>query len=377
MPNKIVEGSLLSDEVIHEIVAYGTKALIVSGKSMVKMGYVQALMAKLKDNGLDSVVFSEVMGEPTDIICSQGVNVYKNEQCDMIIGFGGGSVIDTMKAIAVISASNQSISDFKNQDITCETCPMVAIPTTAGTGSEATKFTIITDTKENVKMLLKGESLMPDFAIIDPFYTLSTSKKVTAYTGLDALCHAIEAFTSKKAQELSSTYAKSAIKRIFNYLPTVYKDGKNLEARRQMQIAALEAGIAFNNSSVTIIHGMSRPIGALFHISHGLSNAILMKDCIEFAISGDYERFAAVSQLVCSVDNSYSDKEASEMLVKRIQDLLIELEIPTLNQLGVDENEFIKYIPKMTKDALDSSSPSNTIRQVTPQDIESIYRKII
>src|SRR5699024_773827 len=145
------------------------------------------------------------------------------------------------------------------------------IPTTAGTGSEATQFTIITDTKNNVKMLLKGESFMPDLAVIDPAYTMTAPPGVTAATGLEALTRAIEAYTSRNAQPLTDIFAVSAVRRIFANLPAACEDGSNLVARKEMSLAALEAGIAFNNSSVTIVHGMSRPIGALFHVPHGTS----------------------------------------------------------------------------------------------------------
>ena len=165
---------------------------------------------------------------------------------------------------------------------------MIAIPTTAGTGSEATMFTIITDTANNVKMLLKGACLIPDLAIIDPVFSISTPKSVTTSTGVDALCHAIEAYTSRKAQPFSDIFALSAIKRIFSNLPIVYEEPDNLEARKEMALAATEAGIAFNNSSVTLVHGMSRPIGALFHVPHGLSNAMLLERCMYFVLRCRY-----------------------------------------------------------------------------------------
>ena len=253
---------------------------------------------------------------------------------------------------------------------------MAAIPTTAGTGSEATQFTIITDTKKDIKMLLKGKVLMPDLAIIDPQFTMTAPPKITAATGLDALCHCVEAYTSRKAQTLSDTFAVSAVKRIFKYLPVAYKDGKNEEARVQMSVAALEAGIAFNNASVTIIHGMSRPIGALFHVAHGLSNAMLLKECLTFALPGAYDRFGALGRDIGVADAADSDQEAAEKFLKAVESLVNELDTPTLEQFGINKEEFFNVIDKMAHDAMDSGSPQNTMRDVTEEEVKEIYRKL-
>ena len=174
---------------------------------------------------------------------NKGLELYKENGCDFLVALGGGSPIDSMKAIAALVANGGNISDYMGKIIGGELPTTVAIPTTAGTGSEATQFTIITDTQNDVKMLLKGAVLMPDYAIIDPQFTMTAPPKITAATGLDALTHAAEAYTSKLAQPLSDTFALSAIKRIFKYLPVAFHDGKNVEAREQMSIAALEAGM--------------------------------------------------------------------------------------------------------------------------------------
>ena len=253
---------------------------------------------------------------------------------------------------------------------------MVAIPTTAGTGSEATQFTIINDTGNNVKMLLKGPCLIPQLAIIDPQFTMTAPPKVTAATGLDALCHAMEAYTSRKAQTLADTFAVSAVKRIFKYLPIAFHDGANEEARIQMSVAALEAGISFTNASVTIIHGMSRPIGALFHIAHGLSNAMLMKECLTFALEGAYDRFGDLGRAIGVASDADSDKAASEKFLDAAIALTEELETPTLAQYGIDRDAFFKVIDKMAHDAMESGSPQNTRKNVTEEDVKAVYRKL-
>ena len=198
--------------------------------------------------------------------------------------------MDSMKAIGAVVSNGGSICDYMGKTIEHELPPTCTIPTTAGTGSEATKVSIITNTKTGVKMLLNDPKLMAKLAVIDPVFTLTAPPAVTAATGVDALTHAIEAYTSVKAFSMSDIYALSAVKRIFSNLYEVYINGTNVEARKEMAIAALEAGIAFSNASVTIVHGMSRPIGALFHVPHGLSNAMLLNVCLDFIKPGAESR---------------------------------------------------------------------------------------
>lgn len=253
---------------------------------------------------------------------------------------------------------------------------LVLIPTTAGTGSEATKFSIITDTKNNVKMLLKGEALLPDLAIIDYKFSMTSPKSVTAATGMDALTHAVEAYTSKKANPLTDTYALSAIKRIFTYLPIAYKDGENKKAREEMALAAYEAGVCINNSSVTLVHGMSRPIGALFHVAHGISNAMLIKECLSYVIDGSYKKFAKIARVINEDNDKLNDKEASEEFINELDKICSICEIPTLKEYGINKDEFYKVIDKMAGDAMNSGSPSNTIKDISKQDLINIYEKL-
>lgn len=376
VPGQIISGSGALDMAEEALKGLGKKALIVTDKVMIQLGNCAKVEAALKNQGVDYAIYSEIVGEPTDTMIENGLNLYKEEGCDFLVALGGGSPIDSMKAIGSLAVNGGNISDYMGKVIDVEMPPMVAIPTTAGTGSEATQFTIITDTKKNIKMLLKGKVLMPSLAIIDPQFTMTAPPKITAATGLDALCHAVEAYTSRKAQTLSDTFAMSAVKRIFKYLPVAFKDGQNEEARVQMSVAALEAGIAFNNASVTIIHGMSRPIGALFHVAHGLSNAMLLKECLTFALEGAYDRFAELGRAVGVAAESDSDKEASEKFLAAVESITKELETPTLAEFGIDKDEFFKVIDKMAFDAMDSGSPQNTMREVTEEDVKQIYRNL-
>lgn len=376
VPGKIISGSGALEAAESSLKAFGKKALIVTDKVMIDLGNCAKVETALKNEGVDYVIYSEITGEPTDVMIDGGVKVYKENGCDFIVALGGGSPIDSMKAIASLIENGGSISDYMGKVIDVPVPPMVAIPTTAGTGSEATQFTIITDTKKDIKMLLKGAVLMPTLAIIDPQFTMTAPPKITAATGLDALCHAVEAYTSRKAQTLSDTFAVSAVKRIFKFLPVAFRDGKNEEARVEMSVAALEAGIAFNNASVTIIHGMSRPIGALFHVAHGLSNAMLMKECLKFALPGAYSRFADLGRAIGAAKAEDGDEEAAEKFLKEIENITKVLETPTLEEYGIDREKFFSVIDKMSFDAMASGSPQNTMRDVTEEDVKQIYRNL-
>lgn len=376
VPNVILSGEGAVNDIGNYLKEKGNKALLVTDKFMVQFGNAKKVTDALDKCKIKYTVYDGVNGEPTDEMVMKGVDVYKENNCDFLIGLGGGSPIDTAKAIGFMSVSNGKISDYMHQNIDIDVPYLVAIPTTAGTGSEATQFTIITDTKNNVKMLLSGLAILPKLAIIDPDFTLTAPVKVTVATGLDALCHAIEAYTSRKAQPLSDIFALSAIAKIHENLPLCFADGKNIQARMKMSLAATEAGIAFNNSSVTIIHGMSRPIGALFHIAHGLSNAVLLIVCMKFAIKENKERFAEIARTMGVVGNNANIDEAVQAFITELEDFCKALKVPGLSELGVDKEIFLNNLDKMASDALDSGSPANTMRQPTKEDIIKIYKKL-
>lgn len=376
VPKNIVSGKGAVEEAGMYMKELGRKALIVTDNIMVNIGNVSKLTKVLDSVGVQYEIYSDVNREPTDTIVDKGIELYKSNKCDFLIAIGGGSPIDAMKAIGAMITNPGQITDYMGKIIKNSTPPLVAIPTTAGTGSEATQFTIISDTKNNVKMLLIGPTLIPTLAVVDPELTMTSPANVTAATGIDALTHAVEAYTSRKAQPLSDTFALSAIKRIFANLRQASADGKNFEARNEMSLGALEAGIAFNNSSVTIVHGMSRPIGALFHVPHGMSNAVLIGECLEFAIEGASERFANIAKVIGIYEEGMTDMEAAKELVEEIKKLCKDIQIPTLKDYGINEEEFFKSIDKMAEDALASGSPANTIKQPNKQDVVDIYKKI-
>lgn len=376
IPNHTVVGTNVLGEAAALLKKMGNKAFIVTGRHVAVSYMMKQLTALLDENGIDCVIFDGITGEPTDTMIEKGVEMLKSSGCDFIIGIGGGSPLDSAKAIAAMAVNEGSIADYNGKEITGEILPLAAIPTTAGTGSEATKFTVITDSEKGIKMLLKGDVLVPKLAIVDSSFTVGAPKSVTSATGLDALTHAVEAYTSRKAFSMTDTLAVSAVKRIMKYLPIVYREPDNSLAREQMSIAALEAGICINNSSVTIVHGMSRPIGALFHVPHGMSNAMLLKECLSFAVSGAYEKFANLGRETGVASDSDSDETAAEKFIDSLQNICDVCEIPTLEQYGIDRDEYYSKISKMATDAVASGSPANTVKEVTVDDCIEIYKKL-
>ncbi len=376
LPEQTIMGFDALKESEASLKGFGKKALIVTGKNVTRSGAVQTLMEALSNCKINSELYNDITGEPTVEMIEAGVKRYKEAGCDFIIAIGGGSPLDSAKAIAAMSVLEGRISDYMGKEIDGKFPPMVLIPTTAGTGSEATKFTIITDTDKNVKMLLKGDALLPDLAIVDSRFTLTAPPQVTAATGMDALTHAVEAYTSRKGNPLTDMFALSAIKRIFTYLPEAYDDGNNQTAREELAIAAYEAGVCINNASVTLVHGMSRPIGALFHVPHGISNAMLIKECLSYVMDGCYERFSAIAGAIGATNIGADHKEGAEVFIKKLSELCIHLKIPSLKEYGISKDEFDRVKDKMAQDAMVSGSPSNTIKAVTKEDLLNIYNRL-
>lgn len=354
----------------------GTKALVVTDASMVKLNNVKKLTDVLEEIQVQYEVYSDVNCEPTNQMVDEGIGLYKDTGCDFLIGIGGGSPLDTMKAIGAVIGNGGDVCDYVGRPLENPMPPTVCIPTTAGTGTEASKASVITNTKTNVKMLLNDPKLIADLAIVDPEFTLTAPPSVTAATGIDALTHAIESYLSKKSFMMSDIYAVSAIKRIFTNLYEAYINGGNIHARNQMAVASLEAGISFTNSSVTLVHGMSRPIGALFHVPHGLSNAMLLCKCLEFILPCVVDRLSVLAREIGCYQVGMSDMDAAKAFVEETKKLCSKLNIQTLAEYGIDRSEFFSSIDKMATDAIASGSPGNTRIPPAKEDLVQIYQSL-
>jgi alcohol dehydrogenase len=374
-PPTIQFGQGAAGEIGREAARRGAaKALLVTDQALKSAGVIDPVVASLQDAGLEAVVYDGVNAEPTLAHVDEGLSILREQGCDLLVACGGGSPIDAAKAIGVLALNDGQVVDFMGIDkIPNPGLPVLAVPTTAGTGSEATMVTIITDTDRDVKMLIMSPHLMPEAAVVDPLLTLKCPRGITASTGLDALTHAIEAYVSVKAQPMTDVLALSAVELLNRFLPRAWANPDDLEARTQTHLGALKAGMAFSNSSVALIHGMSRPIGANFHIAHGVSNAALLGVVTEFSLIGAPERYARLAEAMDVPTAGLSTLEAARRCSQRTTELIELLRIPSLSQLGVTRDKLEPVVDKMAEDAIASGSPGNNPRKATKQEIVELY----
>jgi alcohol dehydrogenase class IV len=300
---------------------------------------------------------------------------------DCLIGFGGGSPIDTAKAMSILAAGAKGgmtkMRDYKAPFAADKgALPIIAIPTTAGTGSECTRFTVITDTERDEKMLIAGLGALPLAALVDYELTYSVPPRTTADTGVDSLTHALEAYVSKRANPLSDALALSAMALIGAHIRTAYAEPRNAAAREAMMLGATEAGLAFSNSSVALVHGMSRPIGAHFHVPHGLSNAMLLPAITRFSVAGAEVRYAQASRQIGFAALTDSDATAAAKLVTGLEALNKDLSVPTPADYGINEATWNGKMALMAEQALASGSPGNNPRVPTAEEIVGLYREV-
>ncbi|GLV74411.1 iron-containing alcohol dehydrogenase [Streptomyces hygroscopicus] len=353
------------------------RPLVVTDRFLLDTGPARRVMTILEAQGMTPRLFHETVPDPTTDSLKAAVAAAGEHGCDAVIGLGGGSPMDTAKAVALLVAQGGAMADYKapvrNDG---PALPIIAVPTTAGSGSEATQFTIITDSVSQEKMLCAGRSFLPAAAIVDYELTLSMPARLTADTGIDALTHAIEAYVSKKATPLTDGLCLTAISSIGRHLRRVHADGSDAEARAAMMVAATQAGIAFSNSSVALVHGMSRPIGAHFQVAHGLSNAMLLVAVTEFSISAATARYADCARALGLADSGHDDGAAARRLVAGLTDLCRDLGVPTPREYGIDHEAWHRLIPVMARQALASGSPANNPRVPSAEDIERLYTSI-
>ena len=353
------------------------RPLIVTDKMMVQLGYVARIQESLTALGIHSDVFDDTVPEPTVSSIQAGVEMVRNGSYDSIIAVGGGSPIDSAKAISILGKYGGVMRDYKFPRVVSEPgLPIIAIPTTAGTGSEATRVTIITDETNDEKMLCVGIGFMPTAALVDYELTLSLPARTTADTGIDALTHAMEAYVSKKASPYSDTQAIAAMKLLAPNLRRAFHDGSDRDAREAMMLGSTLAGVAFSNASVALVHGMSRPIGAFYHVPHGLSNAMLLPAVTEYSIPAAPERYADCARAMGVAEVSDSDKQANAKLMTELYAINEELQVPTPEQFGISREHFFGNLEIMAEQAIGSGSPGNNPRVPSADDIIQIYKKL-
>ncbi len=370
--NKLITGSDALKSLEGEVQNLGIKKpLIVTDEILQKVGVVKTVETELKDYEVG--IYNRVKPEPEIELVEDCVNEIKNGQYDGLIAVGGGSAIDIAKAAAVLYTNNVPIEELFGTDNVQEPgLPVIAIPTTAGTGSEVTNISILSDKKEQLKKGIVSPYLLPDVALVSPEMTMTMPKSVTAASGIDALVHAIEAFISVNASPITDALALKAIKMITIYLPKAYANPNDLKAREEMVTASLMAGMAFGNAGVGAVHALAYPLGGRFNIPHGVSNALLLPYVMEWNKISNLEKFKEIAQAMGVDTRDLSDDEASDKAIEAMQRLSTYVEIPTsLQEFGITE----EVIPHMADDASKITRLlNNNPRLFDVKDIEKIYR---
>lgn len=352
-----------------------SRPLIVTDANLVKLGHVQTVTDVLDAANTAWTVFDDVVEDPTDTCVEAGLSAFRGGDFDCIIGLGGGSPMDTAKAISFMSVNPGHVRDYKapRQIDRCGP-PVILIPTTGGTGSELTRWCVITDTKLTEKYNLSGLACVATAALIDWTFTITKPWRITADTAVDSLTHAIEAFVSRKAFPYADAFALAAIPAIAKHVRTACAAPDNAEARGALMLAASQAGMAFSNASVALVHGMSRPIGAHFHVAHGLSNAMLLPEITKFSISAAEARYATCARVMGWADDRDNDAAACEKLVENLMLLNADLKVPSPSNLGHEASSDMFKL--MASQALSSGSPQNNPRVPTSEEIVQLYQNI-
>lgn len=351
--------------------------LLITGPVVIKYGYLQRVTDTLESQGINFGVFSDVPADPTTDTVAAALQVLGEADYDCVVGLGGGSPLDTAKALSLLGARGGEIRDYAVPvNNAMPELPIIAIPTTAGTGSEATKVTIITDSVNGEKMLCMGRAFMPVAALIDHQMTTTMPYRLTADTGIDSITHAIEAYVSRRAGPFSDALALAAMKLIFKNIRAACDQPNDADAREAMMLGTTQAGMAFSNASVALVHGMSRPLGAHFHVPHGLSNAMLLPAVTAFSIPNAVSRYADCARQMEMAPAGTDDDTASRILLEELQRLNLDLGVPSPEDYGIDRADYMALIPTMAEQAIASGSPSNNPKIPTLDELGCLYRQV-
>lgn len=350
-------------------------AFVVSDPHVLAREDVQQVLDSFREAGLMVSVHDRIVAEPTVRMVEAALVEYRRTGADVVVGIGGGSPMDVAKSVAVLANNDGPLPAYEGiERIPRPHAPLVCIAATAGTGSEVTRYVAVTDEARDRKMLITSWHLLPDVAVADPCLTLGLPAKVTVSTGVDALTHAMEAYVSKRVQPLSEPLALSAIQRVGRSLRTAYAEPHNLAARADMSLAALEAGIAFCNASVALVHGMARPLGAYFGVPHGLANAVLLARVTEYSAPGAPERYRAIAAALGEPVAGLSPEAGARAAVAAVDRLCANLDVPRLGGLGMTRARFQEVVGRMAADAVASGSPGNNPRLASADDIVALYQ---
>ncbi len=377
MPRTVLAGVGAAERVGEEAARLGgTRALVITDQGVLKSGWVDKTMERLQQAGLTTRLFAEVMAEPNMDFLNDTAERVRPDGSDLVVGIGGGSSLDTGKMVAAILANGGKVQDYFGIDqIPVRGLPMVMLPTTAGTGSEVTPNAIFTDTVARLKKGVVSPFLLPDVAIADPHLTLSCPPSVTAATGMDALTHAIESYTSVKATPLTDVYAVEAIRLIGRSLRTAVFRGSDLRARTEMALGSMMAGVSLANAGVGAVHALAYPVGGKFGVPHGVSNSQLMPYVMEYNVLGNIRKFAEVARLMGEPVGGLSTREAAQVVVTATRRLGEDIGIPMrLSHFKVTADA----IPEMSQQAFNNRRlMDNNPRALSLDEVRAIYEKAL
>ena len=335
-------GTILKDEMGFN------KVFIATDKGIVSTGIIDKIKSGLDQGGIDYIVYDELIPDPTIEVVDEAAEVLRKSGADVVLAVGGGSPIDTAKAMCMLQTHEGSVREYLfggSKQVTKEIMPLVCIPTTAGTGSEMTAASVITNNQEKTKVSVTHENLIPKMAFIDPDLQMGMPPFITATTGMDALTHAIESYVSLNAEPISDAMGIAAIKMISDNIRLAVANGNNKEARTNMAIASTIAGVAFMNGGLGVVHGIAQTIGAVAHVAHGVAYSLLLPYCMERNVVGNLEKFKNIAVAMGENVDGLSERDAAQAAIKAVFQLAEDLKVPMkLKDVGVTREMFPEII---------------------------------
>ncbi|WP_054797426.1 MULTISPECIES: iron-containing alcohol dehydrogenase [unclassified Paenibacillus] len=373
MTPEIIFGTNALSQIGESLLRLGAKKVfVVSDKGVLNSGWVELAVRYLKECKLDYCLWTELTPNPKDYEVEKGVRTYMESGCNSVVGIGGGSAIDAAKSVALLATNSGTIQQYEGVDlVTRPLPPMVMVPTTAGSGSEVSQFSIIRNSKHKVKMTIISKSLIPDIAIIDPQTLMTKDARLTAHTGMDVLSHAIESYISLAATPMTEGYSLQAIRLIANYLRPSVASQHNREAKEAMAMASLQAGIAFSNSILGAVHAMSHQLGGLLDLPHGEVNSILLPYVLEYNLISCPEKFKNISEAFGENVDGLSLTAAARKAIGAVKELAGDLGISdSLSSLNLKEEQ----IDFMSHNAVHDACMTTNPRDMKAADVKMLFR---
>lgn len=355
----------------------GSKVFLIADKILMETGALDGVFESFEKANMEYILYTDIVPEPPVKVVDEVANAMRHLSCDICVAIGGGSTIDTAKAVCMLQTHEGSIKDYLfggSKTVTNPCVPLICIPTTAGTGAEVTAASVIDDTEKKVKLSVTHENLIPDLALLDPTLQLSLPPFVTATTGMDALTHAIESYTTLNANLVGDAYAFQAMQLISSNLRTAVSNGSNMTARGNMVVASFLAGVSLLNCNVSVVHGIAQSIGGIAHVPHGLANALILPYAMEINYIGNLEKFRNIAICLGEKVEGLSLRDAAHKSVEAVINLENDIGIPRkLSEVGVTRDMFPQIIEDTMKYRLLAINPVKITKKHVEKILEAAY----